>query len=146
MIDFNTLQLWLGYLLPGIGATLRATVVAGLIFPILGILVCYLRLSRIAIIRTVAIAYIEFIRGTPLIGQLFVAYYVFPFIGIKLWQVLLELLFSQLTRAPMQRKRFERVLNQFLRNNGKREESSTFLLCSSFSGLFSRNLCQLSCR
>ena len=83
MIDINTLQVWLGYLLPGIGATLRATVIAGLIFPILGVFVCYLRLSQRAIIRTLAIAYIEFIRGTPLIGQLFIAYYVFPFIGIS---------------------------------------------------------------
>lgn len=83
MIDINTLLLWLGYLLPGIGVTLKATAVAGIIFPILGILVCYFRLSRSAIVRFAASAYIEIFRGTPLIGQLFVAYYVFPFIGIK---------------------------------------------------------------
>lgn len=83
MIDIERIQLWLTYLLPGIGETLKATLVAGSIFPILGILVCYLRLSGQRVLRFAATSYIELLRGTPLIGQLFIGYYVLPFIGIR---------------------------------------------------------------
>ena len=84
MISIETLEVWMRYLLPGIGETLRVTLVAGCIFPILGILACYLRLSGQRVLRIAAISYIEFLRGTPLIGQLFVGYYVLPFLGIRL--------------------------------------------------------------
>jgi His/Glu/Gln/Arg/opine family amino acid ABC transporter permease subunit len=84
MIDFETLQTWMTYLLPGVAETLKATAVAGIIFPILGIFICYMRLSGKKFLRFFATVYIEFLRGTPLIGQLFVAYYVFPFFGISL--------------------------------------------------------------
>ena len=83
MIDIETFQTWMSYLLPGIGETLRVTLVAGLIFPILGILVCYLRLSGQRVLSIAATSYIEFLRGTPLIGQLFIGYYVLPFLGIR---------------------------------------------------------------
>jgi len=83
LIDVETFQTWMRYLLPGIGETLRVTLVAGCIFPILGILVCYLRLSGQRALSIAATAYTEFLRGTPLVGQLFIGYYVLPFIGIK---------------------------------------------------------------
>jgi His/Glu/Gln/Arg/opine family amino acid ABC transporter permease subunit len=74
----------MNFLAPGIGETLRATVIAGCIFPILGIFICFLRLSGKPLLQVVATAYIEFLRGTPLVGQLFVSYYVLPFWGIRL--------------------------------------------------------------
>ncbi len=83
-MSMETLRLWMSYLLPGISETLRATLVAGCLFPILGIFVCYLRLSGRALLRAAGTAYVEFLRGTPLVGQLFLAYYVLPFWGIKL--------------------------------------------------------------
>lgn len=84
MPNIETIQLWLSYLLPGIVETLKATLVAGCIFPILGVLVCYLRLSEHRALRIFASSYIEFLRGTPLIGQLFIGFYVLPFAGITL--------------------------------------------------------------
>jgi His/Glu/Gln/Arg/opine family amino acid ABC transporter permease subunit len=83
-MSIETLRVWMNFLAPGIGETLRATVIAGCIFPILGIFICFLRLSGKPLLQVVATAYIEFLRGTPLVGQLFVSYYVLPFWGIRL--------------------------------------------------------------
>jgi len=84
VISIETFQLWISFLLPGVRETLKATLVAGCIFPIIGILVCYLRVSGSTFLKIAATAYVEFMRGTPLIGQLFVSYYVLPFYGIRL--------------------------------------------------------------
>lgn len=83
MISIETLEVWMRYLLPGIGETLKATLVAGCIFPIVGILVCYLRMLNKPLLNIVVTSYVEFFRGTPLIGQLFVCYYVLPFFGVR---------------------------------------------------------------
>src|SRR5215472_11974170 len=42
------------------------------------------RISRIMPLRVVAACYIQFIRGTPLLLQLFFIYYVLPYVGIVL--------------------------------------------------------------
>lgn len=49
-----------------------------------GLLLALGRLSRHALPRLLSRGYVEIIRGTPLLLQLFYAYYVLPFIGIKL--------------------------------------------------------------
>lgn len=84
VIDIETLTTWMRYLLPGIGENLKITLLAGILFPIAGILVCYLRLSDNTLLKTTGTIYVEVLRGTPLIGQLFIAYYIFPFLGITL--------------------------------------------------------------
>jgi polar amino acid transport system permease protein len=42
------------------------------------------RISRFAVVRWLATAYIEFFRGTSIFVQLFFAYFVLPFMGITL--------------------------------------------------------------
>jgi len=49
----------------------------------LGLFIALGRLSRWAPLRLLARAYVEIIRGTPLLLQLFYVYYVLPFVGIK---------------------------------------------------------------
>ena len=48
----------------------------------LGFLVAMARLSRVALLRAVAGVYVSFIRGTPLLVQIFVIYYGLPSLGL----------------------------------------------------------------
>ena len=50
----------------------------------LGFLVAMARLSRVALLRAVAGVYVSFIRGTPLLVQIFVIYYGLPSLGLTL--------------------------------------------------------------
>src|SRR5215831_9532469 len=74
----------LGPLLAGLVLTIELTFVV--IFLSLGfaLLVALAGLSRIAPLRWVVKAYIEIIRGTPLLLQLIYIYYVLPEIGVRL--------------------------------------------------------------
>ena len=57
------------------------TVVGG---SLLGIVVALLRMSRIRVIRFLSTAYVEFLRGTPMLVQVLIVYYGLPQMGIKL--------------------------------------------------------------
>jgi His/Glu/Gln/Arg/opine family amino acid ABC transporter permease subunit len=71
-------------LLRGAGLTLVLTVLTLLIGVPSGLLIALGRLSRIPPLRALATLYVEVIRGTPLLMQIYVIYFVFPAIGISL--------------------------------------------------------------
>ena len=71
-------EYWHIYLLEGVSVTLELTVIAVLIGTILGSLVAMLKMSRFKIIRFFASVYIEIIRGTPILLQLYIFYFVLP--------------------------------------------------------------------
>lgn len=50
----------------------------------IGLVVCFVRISRLPVVSQVATFYIEVIRGTPLLLQLFYIYYALPDVGIRL--------------------------------------------------------------
>ena len=50
---------------------------------VFGLIVALLRMSAWRIVRILAIAYIEFFRGTPALVQLFVIYFGFPDVGFQ---------------------------------------------------------------
>lgn len=50
----------------------------------IGLVVCFARISRLPVVSQVATFYIEVIRGTPLLLQLFYIYYALPDVGIRL--------------------------------------------------------------
>ena len=56
------------------------SVLAGIV---LGTLMAMMRMSKIFPLRMIAIAYIEFIRGTPLMVQLMFIFYGLPIIGVR---------------------------------------------------------------
>lgn len=71
-------------LIKGAGITLKVTLFT-LIFGVTGgLLVALLRLSGIALLRTVTIWYVEIVRGTPLLMQIYTIYFVLPVVGISL--------------------------------------------------------------
>jgi polar amino acid transport system permease protein len=71
-------------LLQGAVITITVSLLAFSLALIFGLLTGIARISRIAPLRMVAAFYIQFIRGTPLLLQLFFIYYVLPYVGIVL--------------------------------------------------------------
>lgn len=83
----STLREWPKYLpllLRGAAVTVELSVVAMGLAVVAGLVVVLLRLYGIAPLRWLAKAYVEVIRGTPLLIQLFLIYYGLPQIGIRL--------------------------------------------------------------
>jgi polar amino acid transport system permease protein len=74
----------LPYLLRGALTTVQLTVVSMLLALVAGLVLALMRLSRSRPLRLISGAYIELIRGTPLLVQLFIIYYGLPQYGIRL--------------------------------------------------------------
>ena len=70
-------------LLGGLPATVLVALGAIAFALVFGLVIALLRLSPWRIVRTVAIAYVEFFRGTPALVQLFVIYFGFPDVGFQ---------------------------------------------------------------
>ena len=64
--------------------TIALTLWSFVIAVVIGLLVCFARMSRVPVVSQVATVYIEIIRGTPLLLQLFYIYYALPDVGIRL--------------------------------------------------------------
>ncbi len=69
---------WHLFLLKGLPMTLALTVVAVLFGVILGAVVAMLKMSKFKIVRFIASVYIEVIRGTPILLQLFIFVFALP--------------------------------------------------------------------
>ncbi len=69
---------WYIYLIEGIKNTLILTVIAVFMGVILGTVVAFLKMSRFKIVRFLASVYIEVIRGTPILLQIYIFYFVLP--------------------------------------------------------------------
>lgn len=65
----------------GVAITLLVTIGASLVAIFLGLVVGLIRLSKFAPLRWLAIAYIEFFRGTSLLVQLYWWFFVLPIFG-----------------------------------------------------------------
>ena len=68
----------------GVGTTVELALCTAIFGTLLGIVVALLRMSRVKLLKVLAGAYIEFLRGTPLLVQLFVVFYGLPDVGILL--------------------------------------------------------------
>ena len=75
---------YLPLLAKGALVTLELSIMAMSLAVCLGLTIALARLYGPRLLRAVAIAYIELIRGTPLLIQLFLIFYGLPHIGIKL--------------------------------------------------------------
>ena len=68
----------------GLLVTLEVTVFASLVAYVVGLVLALLRRSPFAAVRWIVWAFIEFVRSTPLIVQVFFMFFVLPNIGITL--------------------------------------------------------------
>ena len=79
-----TLMSFLPVLLRGALVTLEVTASSGVIAFLLAMLVGTAQLSRVAVVRTAAKAYVEILRGTSALIQLFYLFFVLPVLGIDI--------------------------------------------------------------
>lgn len=70
--------------LEGAIQTLRMSAISMVAGLALGIVFMLMRISRLGPVRTIAIGYIELIRNTPFLVQVFFIYFGMPTLGIKL--------------------------------------------------------------
>lgn len=69
-------------LLAGFWLTLQITFIGFLISLVVGLLVAILRYLQIPVISHLATFYVSFVRGTPLLVQAYIAYFVLPYFGL----------------------------------------------------------------
>lgn len=72
------------FLLGGLGETLKAAGAGMALALLLGAGLALLRLSRTAVVRAVAIAWIEFFRGVPLLLLIFFSFFALPKYGVSI--------------------------------------------------------------
>ncbi len=77
-------DIYLPYLLKGASVSVQVTLASTAIALVLGLLVALMRVSKVKLLRIVSTIYVQFIRGTPLLLQLFYIFYVLPFVGIEM--------------------------------------------------------------
>lgn len=77
-MDFSFITKYADLYLTGTRNTILLALLAVLIGVVLGLGLALMRRSRFRLIKFVAAAYIEFVRGTPLLVQLFIIFYGLP--------------------------------------------------------------------
>lgn len=96
MLSFSTVlqnivkiftQYWDVFLIKGVGVTLLLSFITVLFGTILGSLLAMAKMSRFGLLRFVVSAFVEFIRGTPILLQLYIGYFIvplaLPFLGMS---------------------------------------------------------------
>lgn len=63
-----------------------STIVFGLLF---GILMAMMKMSKVVILRVFANIYVEFLRGTPVLVQIFLVFYGLPIMGVEIPQIMI---------------------------------------------------------
>ncbi|EJP6471928.1 MULTISPECIES: amino acid ABC transporter permease [Clostridium] len=86
-MDFSFLSKYYSFFISGAKYTIILAFFTVVIGTILGLLLSLMKLSKNKILKYIAVSYIEFIRGTPVLVQLYIIYYGLPTIGIRFPEV-----------------------------------------------------------
>ena len=84
LFDFSDAHTYVPDLLHGMVISIELTVIVMALGLTFGLVVALARLSRRRSVRSAASVYVELVRGTPCLLQLFYIYFVLPAVGIKL--------------------------------------------------------------
>lgn len=95
LINYDFLVTWGGRLLSGLQITIEVVLISCSIGFLLSYPICLARASRNVVLSRLALSYITFFRGTPLLCQLYLVYYgageIRPFLtSIGLWGIFRE--------------------------------------------------------
>lgn len=71
-------QYWQVFLIKGVGYTLLLTLITVFFGAILGVFICLARMSKVKALSNLALGFGELIRGTPMLLQLYVGYFLVP--------------------------------------------------------------------
>lgn len=77
-MDFSRLNGYYGLMLEGAKVTILISLIALVFGFILGLLICLMKMSKFKILRWLASAYVQILRGTPLFVQIFIIYFGLP--------------------------------------------------------------------
>ncbi len=69
---------WDVFLIKGVSVTLALSAITVVFGAVLGALLALMRRSHLGVIRFLVTAFVEFIRGTPMLLQLYVGYFIVP--------------------------------------------------------------------
>ena len=97
MIDWKIVEMSMPLLLEGTWVTLYVSFFAGIIGTFAGIVIGLLSLSNIKPIEWVIRIYVDFVRGTPLLIQIFLVFFALPVVGItmnEIWAGITALAFN----------------------------------------------------
>jgi His/Glu/Gln/Arg/opine family amino acid ABC transporter permease subunit len=97
MIDWKIVDMAVPLLAEGTLVTLYVSFFAGIIGTFCGIVLGLLSLSNIKPIEWIVRIYVDFVRGTPLLIQIFLVFFVLPVIGItmnEIWAGITALAFN----------------------------------------------------
>lgn len=78
MLDFSFVNKYYMFFIVGVKNTVIIAAFSVLFGVVLGTMLALLKQSRIKIFKVISSAYIEFMRGTPIMVQLFIIYYGLP--------------------------------------------------------------------
>ncbi|MGL5651161.1 MAG: amino acid ABC transporter permease [Paraclostridium sp.] len=82
-MDFSFLSDYSQFFIDGTKITIGISICTLILGFLVGVIVCMARISRNKIFSILGSIYIEFLRGTPLLVQIYIIYFGLPTIGIK---------------------------------------------------------------
>lgn len=83
-MDFSFLTRYYMFFVSGVKNTVLLAAFSVCLGAIFGVFLALMKISKNRILKIISTSYIEFIRGTPLLVQLYIIYYGLPNIGINL--------------------------------------------------------------
>ncbi len=84
ILDFSFLGKYYKFFLEGTQYTVLIAFFTVILGTVLGLFLSLMKLSKNKILKLIASTYIEFVRGTPILVQLYIVYYGMPALGIDL--------------------------------------------------------------
>jgi His/Glu/Gln/Arg/opine family amino acid ABC transporter permease subunit len=96
-IDWNIVQTAIPLLARGTLVTLQISLIAGILACIIGFTLGLAALSNVRALRATIAAYVDFVRGTPLLIQVFLVFFALPVIGVRfdeVWAGIVALAFN----------------------------------------------------
>jgi His/Glu/Gln/Arg/opine family amino acid ABC transporter permease subunit len=87
IIDWAIVQMAVPLLGRGLLITLQIALVSGVLALLFGFTLGLLSLSQIRPVEIAVAAFVDFIRGTPLLIQIFLVFFVLPIVGIRLHEI-----------------------------------------------------------
>ena len=89
LAGFNFRVIWeyMPFFMEGLRNTFLISLVSIILALIAGVIACACRLSRFKLLRGISIAYIESIRSTPLLVQIYFFYFGLPTLGIRIPEI-----------------------------------------------------------
>lgn len=96
-IDWSIVQTAIPLLARGTLVTLQISLIAGVLACIIGFALGLAALSNVRVVRAAIAAYVDFVRGTPLLIQVFLVFFALPVIGIRfdeIWAGIIALAFN----------------------------------------------------